>query len=79
MVAIDNRQMELCMLLHDTPYKDQSTNPWPGAKPVTLFGAFVERLTSKNMGMMRNVQPAGLSGAPPSSRVSQVAGLKSVE
>lgn len=62
-ILIDKRQMELCTFLHQTRWpKGEVARGLP-----TLLSAFVLHLIHKNMGMMRNVQPAGLSGAPATS------------
>ncbi len=61
-LSIERRQLELCELLHDVPLTGDSSVA--GRRVSSVFAAFVEYLTKKNIGMVRNVQPPGLSGAP---------------
>jgi len=59
--AIERRQLELCELLYEVPLTTDSNVA--GRRVASVFAAFVEYLAKKNIGMVRNVQPAGLSGA----------------
>lgn len=60
MVSIERRQLEICELLFEIPLSADSNVS--GCHTSNVFAAFVEYITKKNVGMLRNVQPAGMSG-----------------
>lgn len=61
MHSIERRQLEICELLFEVPLsKDSSVS---GRHCNNVFAAFVEYISKKNVGMLRNVQPARMSGA----------------
>ena len=59
-VSIERRQLEICELLFEIPLSADSNVS--GCHTSNVFAAFVEYITKKNVGMLRNVQPAGMSG-----------------
>lgn len=58
--AVEARQMELCTILQTVAW--QPSNAGHLRMPHTLLGLFVEHLVTKNIGMLRNVPPPGVSG-----------------
>jgi hypothetical protein len=62
-VSIERRQLEICELLFEIPLSADSNVS--GCHTSNVFAAFVEYITKKNVGMLRNVQPAGMSGVAP--------------
>ena len=79
-VSIERRQLEICELLFEIPLSADSNVS--GCHTSNVFAAFVEYITKKNVGMLRNVQPAGMSGTnmvdPNPGRTRSIAVLASI-